>query len=111
MKVVEIYQNNKKVYNGPIYLANNFYSRLIGLMGKDKIGDEEGMFFRNVNRIHTFFMKFDIDVVYLNKEYEVLDVETIQPNKIGKFVKGAKHVLELNANKGAKLTKQKIDVV
>ena len=56
-------------------------------------------------------MKFDIDVVYLNKEYEVLDVETIQPNKIGKFVKGAKHVLELNANKGAKLTKQKIDVV
>lgn len=110
MKTIEIYQDDKKIYNGPIYIADNYFTRLIGLMGKKSIGDEEGIFFKNVGSIHTFFMKFEIDVVYFNKDYEVIYIETVKPNKVGKIVLGAKHVLELNKGKGSKLSKNKIKI-
>lgn len=99
---IQIFENGREILQGPIYLANSFFKRFQGLMIRKSMEDEEGLFFTNVSRIHTSFMRFPIDVVYFDRDYRVLDVETVHPWKFGKKVKGAKHVLELNQGKGLK---------
>ncbi|ABO35959.1 protein of unknown function DUF192 [Methanococcus maripaludis C5] len=64
--------------NGKIYsvkLADNFIKRAFGLMFRD-ISEDEGLFFKYGNRklhIHTFFMKYSIDVIFL-KDETIVDV-------------------------------------
>lgn len=77
--------------------AKSFWKRFQGLMGRKELKDGEGMFFWNCSSIHCFFMKIPIDVVYLNKEMQVVGVETVDPWKLGHFYKGAKHILEVKA--------------
>ncbi len=73
---------NKKKY--PIFIANTFFKRLIGLMGKQKI--DYGMLFPKCNSIHTFFMKESIDVIGLDENNEVIyKYENLPKNKIIKI--------------------------
>jgi uncharacterized membrane protein (UPF0127 family) len=97
---MKAYINDKIIVNNLI-VAESFTARLVGLLNKNSINDE-GLLLINCSSIHCFFMKFTIDVVYLSKGMKVLDKETVSPWKIGKFVKKAKHVLELpeGATKG-----------
>lgn len=76
--------------------AANFLTRFRGLMMKKKLYPFTGLFLKNCSCIHTCFMRFPIDVIYLDQEYKVLDSETIEPWKRGKMIKGAKHVLEVS---------------
>ena len=78
----------------PVRVADTFWLRLKGLMFDKSL--EGGLFFPNVSRVHTNFMLFTIDVVYLDQTMKVLDWETLPAWRIGKKVKQAKHVLELN---------------
>lgn len=97
--IVNVYSNTKKL-EGPIFLADSFFSRFKGLMLKKSIKDEEGIFFEKVNRIHTCFMRFTIDVIYFDENYKVLYIEEVKPWKIGSKVKNARHLLELNRGMG-----------
>ena len=48
--------------------------------------------------IHTFFMRFDIDVIFLDKERKVLKViEKMKPWRLSPWVLSARSVLELGA--------------
>ena len=48
--------------------------------------------------IHTFFMKFPIDVLFLDKERRVVRaIENIQPFRLSPWVTGARSVLEFAA--------------
>lgn len=76
-------------------IADSFKSKLIGLLNKKSLDNNEGLFLRNCSSIHCFFMKITIDVVYLSKDMKVLYKETIKPWKIGKLVKNCSHILEL----------------
>lgn len=79
-----------------VKIANTFTKRLVGLLGKNKIEDNEALLLSNCSSIHCLFMKFTIDAVYLSKDMEVLYKETIKPWKIGKIVKKTSHILELH---------------
>ena len=73
---------NKNKYN--IVIANSFYKRLKGLMGKKNI--DYGILFPKCNSIHTFFMKENIDVVGLDENNEVIyKYENLPKNKIIKI--------------------------
>lgn len=64
-----------------IVVANDFKTRLAGLMGKTDI--DFGMLFPNCNSIHTFFMKEEIDVVGLDINHEVIyKAESVAKNQI-----------------------------
>ncbi len=64
-----------------IIIANSFYKRLIGLMFKKNI--DYGMYFPNVNKVHTFFMKINIDIYGLDKNnYVVSSRLNIKPNRV-----------------------------
>ena len=49
--------------------ANSFFSRLRGLIGRKSLASGHGFLIpRCGNSIHTFFMKFPIDLVFINRK-------------------------------------------
>jgi uncharacterized membrane protein (UPF0127 family) len=78
--------------------AYNFYQRFRGLMFKKHFPAGSGLHIFPCPSIHTFWMKFPVDVLYLSRHMEVLEVdEELRPGKIGKKVKGTASVIELPA--------------
>ena len=78
-----------------IHTADSYFKRLRGLLGKKQLQPGEGLLLTKVSSVHCFFMKFTIDVVYLSPEMVVTGVETLQPWKVGRWIKGTAHTLEL----------------
>lgn len=64
-------------------------------MFQKKLDRDSGLFIQNCSSIHTCFMYFPIDVIYLDRNCTVLYTETVAPWRIGKIVKHTRHVLEL----------------
>jgi uncharacterized membrane protein (UPF0127 family) len=76
--------------------ADSFKKRLFGLMGKKNI--QKGLFFPKTSSIHTFFMKENIDIIMLDKDYNVVYYEkNLKKNKII-IKKKAYHTIELPSN-------------
>jgi len=76
--------------------ASTFGKRLIGLMGKMELSENEVMVLRPCSSIHTCFMKFAIDVVFLDKGNKVVEtIENLVPWKLNAYSKGAYQVVEM----------------
>ena len=71
--------------------------RMRGLLGRATLPAGEGILLRPAGSVHTFFMRFPIDVVFLDREQVVVGIErSLEPWKTaGK--RGAKAVVELAA--------------
>jgi uncharacterized protein len=52
--------------------ADNFITRLIGLLKRTHLGPEEALWLMPSKGIHTIGMKFPIDVLFLNRGHRVL---------------------------------------
>lgn len=82
-------------------LANNFWLRLRGLLGRD-LAVGGGLLLLPCRQIHTFFMRYPIDAVYLNQEGLVLRVDKgVKPWRGLPREKRAWAVLELPVYKTA----------
>lgn len=77
--------------------AKGFYARLMGLMFKESLPEGGGLLLMPETSIHTFFMRFPIDVLYLNREWLILRADAeMPPNRIGPlFTRGCHAILEL----------------
>lgn len=76
--------------------ADTFFKRFKGLMLKKYMPESYAMHLKPCRSIHTFFMKFPIDVLYLDGENNIVGIEeNLAPGKIGKKVKKARTVVEL----------------
>jgi uncharacterized membrane protein (UPF0127 family) len=85
-------------------VANDFFSRFRGLMGRKSIGQNEAMVFPQCNSIHTFFMRFPIDVVMVDSNGTVVDiVSSLSPWRLLMPRWKAKHVIELRAERSREL--------
>jgi uncharacterized membrane protein (UPF0127 family) len=86
--------------------ANHFLSRLRGLMWKKVLPDNTGLMITPCNSVHCFFMKFPIDVVFVDKDHRVVHIiSNMKPGSISQIVKKAKYVVESNANTVSKKVK------
>ena len=54
-----------------VEIADNFIKRFMGLMGRNKIGKAQGLFLTSCNSVHMCFMKFSIDVIYVDKNFKI----------------------------------------
>jgi len=77
-----------------IEIADTFLKRFRGLMLRTELPSNQGLLLSPCSGVHTCFMKFPIDVVYLDEKNTVLAKGTLNPWKLGRRVKGAKKVLE-----------------
>lgn len=79
-----------------VRLANSFGARSKGLLGRAGLGSEEGLWIVPCGMIHTFFMRFSIDAVFLDRELKVRRVvENLVPWRLSPWVFSAHSVLEL----------------
>lgn len=77
-------------------LAGTFFSRLVGLLNRAELPLGEGLIIKPCNSVHTCFMRFTIDVLFLNKDYRVVKiVENMVPNRFTKIIKDSVMVVEL----------------
>jgi uncharacterized protein len=77
-------------------VANWFWTRLRGLIGHAPLQPGQGLLIVPGHSIHTHFMGFAIDVVYVNRSQEVVGIDAaIPPWRLGGHYRGARYVLEL----------------
>lgn len=57
-----------------ILIADSFFTRLAGLMFRRKLPAATGLLLAPCNSVHMCFMRFAIDVIYLDKDYKILKV-------------------------------------
>jgi uncharacterized membrane protein (UPF0127 family) len=76
--------------------------RTKGLLGRNGLASDEGMLIRPASSIHTFFMRFPIDVVFLDRALVVRKVAAhVKPWRLV-FARRAREVLELPAGEAAR---------
>ena len=81
--------------------ADTFLRRLRGLMFRAELPAGGGLLIRPAGSVHTCFMRFAIDVVFLDRELRVVRVaEAVRPWRLA-LARGARAVLELPAGEAA----------
>ena len=86
-----------------LHVARGARERTRGLLGRDALPDGEGMWFPACRLIHTFGMKFPIDLVYLNRRLEICKIVAgMQPGRLSACL-GAESVIELTSGAAKKL--------
>ena len=89
-------KNLENIISKKIVHAKKFSTRLKGLMFIDKMEGFEGMLIEPCNSIHTFFMKFPIDVIFLDRENKIVSIKrNMKPWRMTWIIAKAYKVLEL----------------
>ncbi|MCC6293976.1 MAG: DUF192 domain-containing protein [Bryobacterales bacterium] len=83
-------------------LANTSETRRRGLLRHERLDDGEGLLITPCEGVHTFGMKFPIDVLYLTKQRVVLKIRAEMPRRRISFCLRAHSVLELPAGMAAR---------
>lgn len=77
-------------------VADTFWLRLKGLLGVAPLQQGEGLVLVGEKSIHTLFMRFPLDIVYVDKNYQVIRTKVnMVPYRLGPFVAQAAYILEL----------------
>ncbi|WP_027108040.1 DUF192 domain-containing protein [Lacticigenium naphthae] len=93
-----INQTTETVLIEQLLVAQTFFGRLKGLLGKKTLSKKTGLKIVPSTSVHTFFMHFPIDIVFFNGADEVLAVmENVRPRRISKIYREAAYVIEANA--------------
>lgn len=83
-------------------VAHRMWPRMRGLLGKRGLDSGEGLLIRPAPSIHTFFMRFPIDVVFLSRQGEVLKVAERVPPWRARSCRNSYAVLELAAGEAGR---------
>jgi uncharacterized protein len=76
--------------------AADFLSRLVGLLNRSGLKKGEGLILDPSNAIHSFFMRFSFDAVFLDKENRVVGLlRSFRPFRISPVFPAARLTLEL----------------
>jgi uncharacterized protein len=98
MKVVQAYNATRKTELAKhVRVAKTLLRRSIGLIGTATLPPGEGLWLSPCSSVHMFFMRYPIDVIFLDDQGRVLRAETVRPWRMSRWVRGAQGALELPA--------------
>ena len=81
-----------------VRVARSWWARLRGLMLSPPMPRGQGLLIERCRSIHTHFMRFAMDALFLDEEGSaVAVVKEMRPWRIGRYYRGARDVLELPA--------------
>ena len=101
MKEVTLRRTDGEVVVDQCVVADSPVSRLRGLLGRSELRPGEGLLLRPASAIHTCFMRFPIDAVFLDGGLRVLGIsDELRPWRAASR-RGAHAVLELPAGESA----------
>ena len=82
-----------------VEIANTAWTRLCGLMLRRGLASGHALWIRPCNGVHTFWMRFAIDVIFLDREMRVVKlVENLRPFRLTMPKRAARSVIELPAH-------------
>lgn len=85
-------------------VAQTFWKRGKGLLGRSSLPEAEALWIPRCNSIHTFFMKFPIDCVFVDKNLKVKAIyQDVHPGRLLLPVWGATSVIEMASGTSAKI--------
>jgi len=94
MKLIN--SKNNKILAENIKLADNPIKRIIGLLGRNSLDNGEGLHIVPCSSIHSFFMKFKFDAVFIDKKNKVVYLIPDMPAwQVSKLCFSAHSVVEL----------------
>lgn len=77
--------------------ANTFWLRLIGLMFRNMLERNHVMVIEPCHSVHTFFMRYSLDLLILNKKGEIIGlIKDMKPGRVSSVYKGAVAFIECN---------------
>lgn len=90
--------DNKELICDEIISAENFFERLFGLIFMN-LKANQGFLINNCNSIHTFWMRYKIDLLFLDNNNEIIKIyENFRQFKITPVIKNADKVIEFPAS-------------
>lgn len=96
MQIVNVSRDQNLAVEAKV--AGTFWTRLVGLLNRSEFGMGEGLVIKPCNSVHTYFMRFPIDVAFLDSKYQIVHIiENMTPFHFGPIVKSAAFVVELPA--------------
>ena len=98
MKLYRTTNTNAELLIEQLEVADGFFSRAKGLLGRKKLPGTQALWIKPCRDIHTFFMNFAIDCVFLDNKMQIIKiVPNLAPFKIiGPYWKSSS-VIELNS--------------
>jgi uncharacterized membrane protein (UPF0127 family) len=92
-------RETKTPLSGACAWAESMHSRMVGLLSHDALAEDESLMIDPCKQVHTFFMRFPIDVVFLSESNQVLKIRSLAPWRLSPLVWKAARVLELPAGR------------
>jgi uncharacterized membrane protein (UPF0127 family) len=100
--LITIERESGEVVCGRCFVADTPWTRARGLLGRRRLAENEGLLIRPAGSVHTFFMLFAIDVVFLDADGTVVKVVPgLRPWRLAAARK-AKRTLELASGTAAR---------
>jgi uncharacterized membrane protein (UPF0127 family) len=88
-----------------VKIAKSFGARLVGLLNMADMNDQDGLWLQPGGSIHTFAMRFPIDVLFLDRDGRVLLYRhAVKPWRVALAPPKTRYVLELAAGRIRKLS-------
>lgn len=98
--MILINKTSNAIISENLQIADTYFKRLKGLMFTKELPLQNALQIIPCSEIHTFFMNYSIDVLYLDVNNNIISIdENLQPRKIRKKVKNAVSVIELPKGK------------
>jgi uncharacterized membrane protein (UPF0127 family) len=86
------------VVAGRVVRATGFFDRLRGLLGRASLAEGEALWIEPCDGVHTFFMRFPIDVAVLDSDGRVLRcIHALRPWSMTRLHAGARVCVEFAA--------------
>jgi uncharacterized protein len=80
-------------------MANTFFTRLVGLLNRNALRKGEALILTPSNCIHSFFMRFTIDVIFLDKTGKIIKtLPSFKPFRLSPIYFNSHSVIELPEN-------------
>lgn len=90
------HESSNKILVENLEVAKTFWSRSKGLLGRADLPFDQGLWILRCNSIHTFFMRFPIDLIFLNRKMVVTKTMAhVAPGQLVWPVWQASSVIEL----------------
>lgn len=94
--MVLINKETGTVIASEVFVADRFWPKFWGLQFKKSIPDDFAFIILDCRSIHTCFMRFNLDTVFVDRRFKVLKVyRNLKPFSMTPLVKDAYAVIEL----------------
>ena len=97
-KVYKLKSSDGSIICHKMIVASDLLSRMKGLMFSESMPECDGFLIKPCNSIHTFFMRYPLDLIFLDKNFKVVKViYDLAPWKMTWIYLKSHQVLEMKA--------------